>query len=137
MVQEPKRAVTGRCRAVTKAGRACKAAATDGGLCFFHANPAKAAELGRIGGRKSGYSTSGEANQLPKLDSVVAVRDALAQMIGDLHSKKLHPRTAAGLAQLSNALIRAMEEVELERRIKKLEEIAERLAVKTDNAPKP
>jgi hypothetical protein len=30
-----------------------------------------------------------------------------------------------------------MEEVELERRIKKLEEIAERLGPKTDNAPKP
>jgi len=137
MAKEPEMAVTGRCRAVTKAGKPCKAAATGGGLCFFHANPAKAAELGRIGGRKNGSSISEEVKQLPKLDSVVAVRDALAQMIGDLHSKKLHPRMAAGLAQLSNALIRAMEEVELERRIKKLEDIAERLAEKLDKSPKP
>jgi hypothetical protein len=137
MGKEPEMAVTGRCRAVTKAGKPCKAAATGGGLCFFHANPAKAAELGRIGGRKNGSSISEEVKQLPKLDSVIAVRDALAQMIGDLHSKKLHPRTAAGLAQLSNALIRAMEEVELERRIKKLEDIAERLAQKVDKFPKP
>jgi hypothetical protein len=25
-----------------------------GGLCFFHANPNKAVELGRIGGKKNG-----------------------------------------------------------------------------------
>jgi len=36
-----------RCKARTKAGKPCRAAATAGGLCFFHANPEKASELGR------------------------------------------------------------------------------------------
>jgi len=37
------------CRAKTKNGKPCQAAATEGGLCFFHANPKKASELGQIG----------------------------------------------------------------------------------------
>ena len=40
-----------RCQGRTKSGKPCRAAATAGGLCFFHANPNKASELGRIGGR--------------------------------------------------------------------------------------
>jgi len=47
-----------RCKANTKEGRPCRAAATEGGLCFFHANPNKAVELGRIGGRKNGHTRS-------------------------------------------------------------------------------
>lgn len=39
-----------RCKAQAKSGKRCGAAATAGGLCFFHANPNKASELGRIGG---------------------------------------------------------------------------------------
>jgi len=42
------------CKALTKKGQPCRAAATAGGLCFFHANPNKASELGRIGGRSNG-----------------------------------------------------------------------------------
>jgi hypothetical protein len=37
------------CKALAKTGKPCRAAATAGGLCFFHANPAKASELGRSG----------------------------------------------------------------------------------------
>jgi len=45
-----------RCQGQTKAGKPCRAAATSGGLCYFHANPNKAAELGRIGGRNKDSS---------------------------------------------------------------------------------
>jgi hypothetical protein len=40
------------CKGRTRSGKPCRAAATAGGLCFFHANPAKAAALGRLGGKK-------------------------------------------------------------------------------------
>ena len=49
-------------------------------------------------------------------------------MITDLHSKKLHPRTAAGLATLTKTLLRAIEVVnanDMERRIAKLEQLVE------------
>jgi hypothetical protein len=41
-----------QCKAKTKARQRCRAAATAGGLCFFHANPDKASELGREGLRR-------------------------------------------------------------------------------------
>ena len=112
----------GRCQSITKAGKPCRAAATEGGLCYFHANPAKAVELGRIGGRKNGRVQVEEVPELPKLDSVCALRDALAQMIADVHRRRLHPSAAAGLAQLSNALIRTMQVTNIEASVKEMEE---------------
>ena len=41
------------CRARTKASKPCKAVAVDGGLCAFHADPQRAAQLGRMGGSKN------------------------------------------------------------------------------------
>jgi hypothetical protein len=86
-----------RCKAKTKKGKACRAAATDGGLCFFHANPNKAAELGRIGGRSKGWVLPDDAKPLPTLNSAVAVRDTVDRLIADVYAGKLHPRIATGL----------------------------------------
>ena len=56
-----------RCKAKTKSGKPCRAAATEGGLCFFHANPDKASELGRIGGRNKGHASGESADPLARL----------------------------------------------------------------------
>jgi hypothetical protein len=109
-----------RCQSQTNRGKPCRAAATEGGLCFFHANPKKAAELGRIGGRKNSRVPAG-SDPLPDLDSVTAVRDAVKRMITEVYAGKLHPRTAAGLAPLMNLQIRAIEKTDLERRLAKIE----------------
>jgi hypothetical protein len=42
-----------QCKAQTKAGGVCQAPAVERGLCFFHANPEKPAELGRQGGKRN------------------------------------------------------------------------------------
>ena len=89
-----------RCKAKTTSGDPCRAAATEGGLCFFHANPNKAAELGRIGGQKKGHAGAEAAAPLPTLDTALAVRDTVARLIEDLHSGKLHPKMASGLSSL-------------------------------------
>ena len=85
--------------------------------------------LGRIGGMKNRHSVVDDYSApLPPLDNALSLRDALARMIADLHSKKLHPRTAAGLATLSKTLLRAIEVVnanDMERRIAKLEQLVE------------
>jgi hypothetical protein len=52
-------------RGQTKRGEPC--GTTPGGLCFFHANPNKAAELGRIGGGKKGRLPAGVVDPLPGL----------------------------------------------------------------------
>src|SRR5579862_8666258 len=115
-----------RCQGRAKSGKPCRAAATAGGLCFFHANPNKASELGRIGGRRKPNSTLATANPLPKLDKMIAVQDAVEQLIADVYSGKLHPRVAAGLAPLLNLHLRALEATDLERRLAKVERLLTR-----------
>jgi hypothetical protein len=109
------------CRARTKAGKPCRAAATAGGLCFFHANPNKASELGRIGGRSNRHAAAESSDPLPISDNAIAVRNAVARLIADVCARRLHPRIAAGLAPLMNLQLRAIETTNIEQRLTKLE----------------
>ncbi len=90
--------------------------------------PEKASELGRIGGRRKRLSPGENVDPLPKLKSVVAVRDVVAQLIADVYAGKMNPRTAANLAPLLNLQMRAIESTDLERRVARVEE----LLAKTD-----
>lgn len=110
-----------RCKGLAKNGKPCRAAATEGGLCFFHANPNKASELGRIGGRRNRHVSGESSKPLPTLDNAIAVRDTVARLIDDVYSGKVHPRIAAGLAPLLNLQLRALETTDLERRLTILE----------------
>jgi hypothetical protein len=109
-----------RCMGRTKEGNPCRAAATEGGLCFFHSNPNKAIELGRIGGKKNGHPTT-QPDPLPNLNNAVAVRDAVARLIADVYSGKVHPRIAAGLAPLMHLQVRLLQVTELEQRLAEVE----------------
>jgi hypothetical protein len=109
------------CKGRTKAGTPCRAAATEGGLCFFHANPNKASELGRIGGRKNRHAAAEGAAAPLALDTAIAVRDNLARWAAELYSGKLSSGTARGLASLLTLQLRAIETTDLERRLAKLE----------------
>ncbi len=124
-----------RCRAKTKSGKPCQAPATEGGLCFFHANPNKASELGRIGGRKKRYSAAETAHPLPKLDNVISVRDAVAQLIADVYTGRLHPKIGAGLAPLLNLQLRAIEMTEVEQLMRRVAELEKQLAEEPSEAP--
>lgn len=115
-----------RCKGQAKSGKPCQAAATPGGLCFFHANPNKASELGRIGGRRKHPSAAAISDPLPRLDKVSAVRDAVDQLIADVCAGKLNPRVAAGLAPLLNLQLRVVEATDLERRVAKVERLLAR-----------
>jgi len=127
-----------RCKDTTKRGEPCRAAATAGGLCFFHANPNKASELGRIGGRSKGrintemvdplplsnahLGRSGtrpitpglcpyETTPLPLLDDAIAVRDTVTRLIADVHAGKVEPKVIAVLTDLINLRLRALDAV--------------------------
>jgi hypothetical protein len=113
-----------RCKAQAKSGKPCRAAATAGGLCFFHANPDKASALGRLGGKANRHAGGENADPLPTLDNATAVRDTVARLIADVHSERLHPRIAAALTPLLNLQLRAIEITDvakLERRLARLE----------------
>ncbi len=122
-----------RCKSLAKSGKRCRAAATEGGLCFFHANPNKASELGRIGGRSKRYSVDDNPDPLPTLNTAIAVREAAARLIADVYAGKLHPRVAAGLAPLMNLQLRAIETADLERRVARVE----KLLAKAENDEMP
>jgi hypothetical protein len=124
-----------RCKAQAKSGKRCRAATTDGGLCFFHANPNKASELGRIGGRSKRQAPPESADPLPRLDSAIAVRDTVARLFADIYSGKLHPRIVAGLAPLMNLQLRAIETTDLEQRVAKLEKLLAETEGKKDEGP--
>jgi len=110
-----------RCNGKSKSGGPCRAAATAGGLCFFHANPAKASELGRIGGRRNRYITGENLDPLPALDTALAVRDTVARLIQDVYAGKIQPRVASSLSPLLNLQLRAIETTELARRLAEVE----------------
>jgi hypothetical protein len=105
-------------------------AATESGLCFFHANPDEASELGRIGGRSERNRVAENADPLVALDNAMAGRDTVARLITDVYEGKLHPRVAAGVAPLMTLQLRAIESTDQEQRIAKMEKKLEKLAAK-------
>ena len=111
-----------RCQSMTKSGKPCRAAATEGGLCFFHANPNKAVELGRIGGKKNGLLRVG-LDPLPNLDNAIAIRDTVARLLSDVYAGKLHPRIAAGLAPLMHLQLRVVQKTEFEKGLARVERL--------------
>ncbi|MGE5053339.1 MAG: hypothetical protein ACM3WP_04180 [Acidobacteriota bacterium] len=94
----------------------------EGGLCFFHANPDKAVELGRIGGTKNHYAFVDEDRPLLAIESVKEVQTTLSRLIDEVYSSKLSPKTAAGLAALLNLQWRVIRSTDLEKRILRLEQ---------------
>jgi hypothetical protein len=109
------------CRAKTKNGMPCRAAATEGGLCFFHANPKKASELGQIGGRKNRRRIA-EIAPLRALENPAAIRATLERIISEVYLGRLPSRTAAILGPLLNGLLRAIESTDYEQRLKQIQD---------------
>jgi hypothetical protein len=104
----------------TNAGKPCRAAATEGGPCYFHGNPQKAAELGRIGGRKK-YRTITEVDPLPKLDSAAAICKWIAQLAQEVNAGRLDPKVARSLTQLAHLLLHALPAADVEKEQNKMQ----------------
>jgi hypothetical protein len=87
----------------------------EGGLCYFHANPDKASELGKRGGRaKSPTSTPGVSEYVarpPK--SVDDVTKLLANTINDLRSGTIDSRLANTVGFLATGMLKALQQVSL------------------------
>ena len=110
------------CKGKTKKGKPCRAAAMEGGLCFFHANPNKAAELGRVGGRRNRHYLPGEVDPPVELRTAKAVKEECARLIEKVYTRKISPRVAACVGALLNLQMRVIREADLEVRIAKLEQ---------------
>jgi hypothetical protein len=84
-----------RCNVQTKSGERCTRRATSSGLCFFHADPDKASELGLIEGMNNHPVAAESTDPLPKLETAAPVQDGPAQLIADVDADKIHPRKTA------------------------------------------
>ena len=111
------------CRARTKAGRPCKAAAVERGLCAFHSDPKRAAQLGRLGGRKNRRCVRrSEIVLMRPPQTAKEVKEALADALAGVHAGRLEPRIGSVMAYVGTALLKALETTDLEERIKALEQ---------------
>ncbi len=76
--------------------------------------PTRPRNWAEIGGRSKSKPAVENTEPLSTVDNAVAVRDLVAQLIGDVHAGKVHPKVAAGLAPLMNLQLRAIETSNLE-----------------------
>ena len=115
--------MNGRCRAKTKTGKACRALASENGLCALHAEPSRASDLGRRSGKARRYAVNKSETELPFSipETALDVRKALGRVMSDLLARKLDPRVASSMAYVANVMLRAIEVANLEERMSKLE----------------
>jgi general stress protein YciG len=109
------------CKAKTKSGKPCRAAVSEGGRCYFHADPGRASELGRMGGRKNRHYLSDTPSPPVDLNSASAIRSIISNLIQDVYSRRIDPRIATSLTPLLNLQLRAIEASSVERRIARIE----------------
>jgi hypothetical protein len=115
------------CRAKTKAGKPCKASPVEKGLCAFHADPKRAAELGRIGGSKNRLHVSGsEPGPVRPPQTAKEVKNLLAEAMAGIHAGRLQPKIASVMAYVGTALLKAFETNDLQERIEALEQSSQK-----------
>jgi hypothetical protein len=110
--------INDHCRPKTRRGHPCKAPVSKNGLCAIHAEPARAAELGRRSGKARRYEL-GEKTvvPVPAPETVEDVRKALGQVMSDLVAHRVDTRTASSMAYVANVLLKAIEVSALEERM--------------------
>ena len=93
------------------------------GLCFFHANPNKASELGRSGGSRNRLKALENLETPLKVDTALAVRDTVASLIARSLAGYLPPKCVSGLASLLSLQLRAVETANLEQHLQKWKKV--------------
>jgi hypothetical protein len=113
------------CKTTTNAGDRCRAVAVKDGLCALHADPKRAAEMGRKSGQARRFRGSGEQPQ-PELApprTAQEVRAALGQFISDVRARRLDSKVASTLGYLANVLLKSIEVSDVEGRLAALESV--------------
>jgi hypothetical protein len=89
---------------MTRNGQPCKAKPHKDGLCLFHSDPEKAAELGRKGGlcRQRVYEQLCEPVIPP--ESAADVKLMLAEVMADIRAGKMDPKRGTTLCQIGGVV---------------------------------
>ena len=113
----------GKCQATTKAGRQCAAPAVRGNaFCALHADPDRAAALGRKGGARNRKVYDGDVHNVSVPESAGDVKRMLAEAMADIRAGRMDPKLGSTLGYLGTALLRAFEVADFEQRLEKLEQ---------------
>ena len=110
-----------QCKATTSSGKPCRAKPHKDGLCFFHSDPQRAAELGRKGGRRRVAFKLDELKEFEAPRTAADLRDLLAQLIIEIRAGKLDPKLANSISYLGTGFLRAIEVADLQARVDELE----------------
>jgi hypothetical protein len=108
------------CKGKNAKGEACGAAAGPGGLCYFHANPDLAKELGRLGGQKNGHST-GTDIEVPAKMTLDDLNEITSKAIRAVFHGEIKVGQAEAVAKLIVVQRQNLTSVDFEKRIAELE----------------
>ncbi len=111
-----------QCKATASSGGRCKAKPHKGGLCFFHSDPKRAAELGRKGGRRNRHTYETPLQHVSVPESAGDVKQMLAETMAEIRAGRMDPKLGSTLGYLGMALLRAFEVADFEPRLKQLEQ---------------
>lgn len=111
-----------QCRRKKRDGNDCRARALIGKkYCALHAEPGRAAELGRKGGRRRTIYAPDRLKHFPAPKDAADLRDLLAQSIIEMRAGVLDPKLANAISYLGMGFLRAVELADLEKRLVELE----------------
>ena len=122
MPSKRQQAPNGKCQAKTKAGGPCAAPVAHGGnYCALHADPERAAQLGRKGGTKNRkvYEPNEWEGSAPQNAS--DVKNLLADAMAEIRRGRMDPKLGTTLGYLGTSLLKAIETSDIEERLEKLE----------------
>jgi general stress protein YciG len=105
-----RRTANGGCQASTKSGTRCAAPAVKGTrLCSLHADPKRAAEIGRKGGKRNLNLYDGGPQTVSIPESPADVKRMLAETMAEVRAGRMDPRQGTVLTYISHSLLKAME----------------------------
>jgi len=98
------------CKALKHSGEPCRAAASKGDFCALHADPERAAELGRRSGlTRRTLTVEITPRELTPPRTAKDIKEILAQVIVDLYAAKIDQRIAWTIAYAANTLLKSIE----------------------------
>jgi hypothetical protein len=115
-----------KCKGAKPDGSCCTVAALPGSdFCFFH-DPARAGERQEaqaLGGRRHCMKTLNADAPDVKVEDCQDVRLLIAETINQVRKGAIDPRVANAVGYLANVFIKAVEQGDLESRLKEIEAI--------------
>jgi hypothetical protein len=111
-----------QCQQKKRDGSDCRARALSGtNSCALHAEPGRAAELGRKGGHRRAIYAPDRLKEFAAPRDAAGLRDLLAQSIVDIRAGVLDPKIANSISYLGAGFLRAVELADIEVRLAELE----------------